>query len=240
MLLNVRATATYDLPHETFVILMVEPLPQSRTHQVRHERLLTTRTPSCFLRHDLYGNPQRRILVDAGKFAYEFTATIETAPNGPLPSDATESAPQAIPDEIQIYTLPSRFCQSDLLASTTHREFGQLAPGGSRVQAISEWVHDHLTYQRGASGPLTSAVETLEHRAGVCRDFAHVVITFCRGLGIPARYVSAYALGLEPPISMPMPRSTSMGSGTTWTPPSTAFAPPSCRSPSVVTPPTSP
>jgi transglutaminase-like putative cysteine protease len=199
MLLTVRAAGTYDLAEEQFVVLMIEPLPQSRTHQVRQERLVTTRVVSCLLRHDLYGNPQRYIVASKGPFTFEFTAVCETVPNTAIPGEAVEHTPQQIPAEAMIYTLPSRFCQSDLLAEMAQREFGHLRPGGGRVQAIANWVRQHVEYRHGTSNATTSAADTSKNRAGVCRDFAHLVIAFCRGLGIPARYVSAYALGLEPP-----------------------------------------
>ena len=98
-----------------------------------------------------------------------------------------------------VYTLPSRYCQSDLLTRMAHDEFGRLQPGGERVLAIAEWVRRHVEYRYGTTDAMTSAYDTATERVGVCRDFAHLVIAFCRALGIPARYVSGYALGLEPP-----------------------------------------
>jgi transglutaminase-like putative cysteine protease len=199
MLLTVRTAATYDLAVQQFVILMIEPLPHSRSHQVRQERLVTTPTLSCVLRHDLYGNPQRHLIAAQGPFQFEFRATIETLSNTAVPPEAVEHTLQGLPTEAMVYTLPSRFCQSDLLGPMAQREFGQLPPGGGRVQAIADWVRGHVEYRPGTTQATTSAFDTANDRVGVCRDFAHLVIAFCRGLGIPARYVSAYALGLEPP-----------------------------------------
>ena len=79
------------------------------------------------------------------------------------------------------------------------REFGGVDEGYARVQAISDWVQRELVYESGSTDGSTSAVDVLLHRAGVCRDFAHVAISLCRALGIPARYVSAYGIGVEPP-----------------------------------------
>jgi transglutaminase-like putative cysteine protease len=98
-----------------------------------------------------------------------------------------------------VYTLPSRFCQSDLLARMALDEFGHLPHGGARVLAIAEWVRRHVQYRYGTTDAMTSAFDTATERVGVCRDFAHLVIAFCRALVIPARYVSGYALGLDPP-----------------------------------------
>ena len=84
MLISVRATAAYDLPEQTFLLLMVEPPLVGPAHRVEQERLLTTPTPFHELGTDVYGNPQRRISAPQGSFSFEFTATIETAPNAAL------------------------------------------------------------------------------------------------------------------------------------------------------------
>jgi len=84
VLISVRATAAYDLPEQTFLLLMVEPPLAGPVHRVEQERLLTTPTPFHELGTDVYGNPQRRISTPKGSFSFEFTATIETAPNAAL------------------------------------------------------------------------------------------------------------------------------------------------------------
>lgn len=199
MLLTVRAAASYDLPAETFVLLMVEPALQGASHRGREEKLVATPSPYSELRTDLYGNPQRRLLASKGPFSFEFTATIETEPNQPVPKDAEEHPAAEIPAEAMLYTLPSRYCQSDQLTRMAQSEFGELKPGGGRVLAIADWVRQHVEYRYGTTDAMTSAYDTATERIGVCRDFAHLTIAFCRALGLPARYVSGYALGLEPP-----------------------------------------
>jgi transglutaminase-like putative cysteine protease len=198
MLLKVRAAATYELAAESFMSLMVEPPLAGPSHRVLDERLVTTPTHFCELRRDLYGNLQRQLVGAQGVFNFEFTSTIEAAPNSPLLPEATEQIPEQLPPEVMIYTLPSRYCQSDLLARMARLEFGHVSPGGSRVLAISQWVRQHVDYVYGTTDSRTSAFDTATERVGVCRDFAHLVIAFCRGLDIPARYASGYALGLEP------------------------------------------
>ncbi len=199
MRLNVRASATYELKAEGFLSLMVEPPMIGPSHRVEDERLLTTPTASCELRRDFYGNPRRDLVAGPGMFAFTFLATIEARPNGSLPPEAVEHTPREIPAEAMIYSLPSRYCQSDLLARMAEGEFGKLPPGGGRVLAIADWVRRNVEYRHGTTDAKTSAFDTATERIGVCRDFAHLVIAFCRALGIPARYVSGYALGLEPP-----------------------------------------
>src|ERR1700733_2247893 len=97
MLLNVRATSTYELSVETFLCLMVEPPLRGPSHKVTEETLLTPPTVFCYLRSDLYGNPRRHVIAPRGRFSFEFKATIEIAPNVALPPEAVEHRPEAIP-----------------------------------------------------------------------------------------------------------------------------------------------
>ncbi len=199
MILSVRATATYELEDESFLCLMVEPSLSGLSHQVIEERFVTSPTRSCELRKDLQGNPQRHLVAPKGMFNFEFSGKIQVEPNPDLPDNAVEHPPQELPPEALIYTLPSRYCESDLLSRMARDEFGDLPPGGRRVRAISAWVRQHLDYQYGTTSSTTSARDTAIERVGVCRDFAHLLIAFCRSLDIPTRYVSGYALELDPP-----------------------------------------
>ncbi len=199
MILTVRSTGYYDFSADTFLCLMVEPTLIGLRHLVIEESLFTSPTLTCELKLDLYGNLQRLIVAPKGPFSFEFKARVDASPNGPIPVDAIEVFPQFLPPESMIYTLPSRYCQSDLLTRMATNEFGNIAPGATRVNAIAEWVWKHVEYRYGTTDTKTSAFDTATERIGVCRDFAHLVIAFCRALGIPARYASGYALGLEPP-----------------------------------------
>lgn len=114
------------------------------------------------------------------------------------PNTIDEVPLNAIPLDIMPFLLPSRFVPSDRLAAFAQREFGEQHMGHRRVTAICNWIYNNIDYQRGASNEQTTATESLIKRAGVCRDFSHIGIAFCRALNIPARYVSCYAYGLEP------------------------------------------
>ena len=104
-----------------------------------------------------------------------------------------------LPVEVLPFLNPSRYCESDQLGQFAWREFSGVPSGHSRVQAIADWVNENISYISGTTDASSSACDVLIQRTGVCRDFAHVSITLCRALGIPARYVSGYAVGLEPP-----------------------------------------
>lgn len=199
MILQIHSRAKYQLPAQTFVLLMIEPPLQGEHHRVVDENLSTSPTPRTELWNDLYGNPQRRFSAPSGTFSFEFSARVETGENTVLPFDATEHAPDEIPAECMIYTVPSRYCQSDKLQRLATSEFGLMTPNGSRVLAIAEWIRGRVEYRYGTTDSMTDAFDTATSRVGVCRDFAHLTISFCRALGIPARYVSGYCLGLEPP-----------------------------------------
>ena len=101
--------------------------------------------------------------------------------------------------------MPSRFCLPDELGHEAWQRFGDLAPGWERVQAIVDFVHGHLEWVAGASNPWTTAADAYRAGQGVCRDFAHLAITFCRALNIPARYVFGYIPDIDvPPPAEPM------------------------------------
>ncbi|MFY7837254.1 MAG: transglutaminase-like domain-containing protein [Novosphingobium sp.] len=104
----------------------------------------------------------------------------------------------ALPPEHVEYLLPSRYCPVDTLHAAVIDQFGGL-DGGMAVSAVTEWIAGHLTYVPGSSHGGTTALDTFHSREGVCRDYAHLLIALVRGLGIPARIVSAYAPGVTPP-----------------------------------------
>jgi transglutaminase-like putative cysteine protease len=110
-----------------------------------------------------------------------------------------ESPVGDVPDEIFRYLLPTRYCESDKMCGDAIKLFGQLPPGLSRVRAIEEWVRHEIKYQPGSTNSTTTAHEVFAQRAGVCRDFAHLGITLCRSLNIPARLVVGYVWFDEPP-----------------------------------------
>ncbi len=199
MFVSVSATADYDLPVETFLLLMVEPRLQGDTHRVLRESLRSTPTPFARLDVDGCGNPFRRFIAPKGFFCFDFNAVIETQPNVALPKDALETPPQLLPADVLVYTLPSRYCPSDKLVGFTSSEFGRQAQGAAKVQAIADWIYSKVRYEYNTTDASTSAEEIILKRAGVCRDFAHLVVALCRAMSIPARYVSGYCLGLDPP-----------------------------------------
>ena len=199
MRITVSATADYDLPAETFLLLMIEPRLTGDTHTVLRESLRTTPTPFARLVTDGYGNPYRRFVAPKGFFCFDFSTDIETKPNAVLPGGTPETLPHELPDDVLPFTLPSRYCPSDRLVAFAQSEFGTQNTGAAKVQNIADWVNRKIRYAYNTTDSSTSADEILVKRVGVCRDFAHLVIALCRAQSVPARYMSGYCLGLEPP-----------------------------------------
>jgi transglutaminase-like putative cysteine protease len=105
---------------------------------------------------------------------------------------------EQLPNEILIYILPSRYCESDKLANLALEIAGNLPMGYAQVDAIRQWVKDHISFEYGHSTTSTSAQDTIHNRKGVCRDFSHLCIALCRSLNIPARMVVGYLHELKP------------------------------------------
>ena len=139
------------------------------------------------------------VTVSPGPFTIDYSAEVELSVFRADPLSIAEMPVAALPLDILPFLLPSRFVSSDRLGAFAQREFGWLPKGHRRVTAICNWIYANFDYRRGSSDHETTADESLLARAGVCRDFAHVGIAFCRALGIPARFVSCYAFGLQPP-----------------------------------------
>lgn len=144
------------------------------------------------------GNRFLRFDAQPGTLAVHYKAEVEVHPAPPA-TGLRETPVGEVPDDVFRYLLPTRYCESDVLACAARKMFGKLAPGFARVRAINDWVHDEIGYQPGSTNSRTTAQEVFVQRAGVCRDFAHLGITFCRALNIPARFVVGYVWFDEPP-----------------------------------------
>lgn len=182
----------YEVSHPTHFLFHLESA-FCAGHSILEERL--TITPSMKVRtftDERSGNRFFRLDAPKGLLAINYHGRVER--NVPtLPAHLDESPVTAVPDEWLRYLMPSRYCESDVMSRAAQQLFGHLPTGISRVQAIDNWIHDSIYYLPGFSNASTSAQEVFVQRAGVCRDFAHLGITFCRALNIPARLVVGYA-----------------------------------------------
>ena len=144
------------------------------------------------------GNRFLRLQAQAGPLKLVYRAVVDRAIE-PIDVTAAEVPVHDIPDDLLHFLMPTRYCESDHLRPNAIELFGLLPHGYSRVQAICEWVRANIEYTIGSTNATTTAREVFLQRKGVCRDFAHLALTFCRALNIPARLVSGYATFAEPP-----------------------------------------
>jgi len=138
-----------------------------------------------------------RCEVPAGAFEFRYRATVEVA-RPAMPAVIKADNPGRLPLSVLTYTLPSRYCESDRFSQIAWELFGKTVDRGEQVRAICAWIDANLTYAPTATDTRTSAWDVWLGRKGVCRDYTHLAIAFCRALSIPARYVGGYAVGLEP------------------------------------------
>ena len=146
------------------------------------------------------GNRHLRLRSEPGKLLVSYDAIVDVVHHFALPADAHEVPIADLPASVLKYVYPSRYCQSDRLVGVAMNEFANMAPGYERVEAIRQWVQSRVKFQVGASHPGTSAIDTYETCTGVCRDFAHLMITMCRALNIPARLATGIDYGADPEL----------------------------------------
>jgi transglutaminase-like putative cysteine protease len=199
--LHVRVGCEFGLETSRAVDAVMQVAPALEQHvQLQHEAWHTDVRHHGFI--DDHGNRCERMTLPAGssRVVYEAELLLDR-PADVLDPEARETAVEDLPDDVLSHVLPSRFCLPDELGSEAWERFGDLAPGWTRVQAVVDFVHGHLEFLPGSSNPWTTAADAFRARQGVCRDYAHLAITFCRALNIPARYVFGYlpTIGVPPP-----------------------------------------
>ncbi len=143
------------------------------------------------------GNRVVRAETVTGPFEVRYAASVEVL-RPPLPAEVTADNPGRLPLTVLTYLLPSRYCESDRFSLLAWELFGKTENRAEQVREICRWLDTNLTYVSGSTGGRTSAWDVWQGRQGVCRDYAHLAIAFCRALSIPARYVGGYGAGLEP------------------------------------------
>lgn len=133
-----------------------------------------------------------------GRVIVRYTATVDIDREPTRLAGLAADKLKDLPPLVVPYLFPSRYCESDRFETAVRREFGHVQ-GGDRVQAMADWIRGHLDYVPGSSNVNTTAADTYVGHAGVCRDFAHLLIAMARASDIPARMVGAYAWRLDPP-----------------------------------------
>jgi transglutaminase-like putative cysteine protease len=196
---SVGCDFVYESEYPTPMMMIVRPQVSPALRLLEESRLIEPQVPiDEYI--DGFGNCVWRLVAPAGTLhvRYDAIAEVMAAPD-PLLPDLPRTPVERLPGEVLVYTLPSRHCQSDLFIGDAWRMFGDVAGGWEQVQAVCDWIHTNIAYGKGSTSD-TSSDEVYRQRRGVCRDFAHLAVTFCRALNIPARYVCGYLpdIGVEP------------------------------------------
>jgi transglutaminase-like putative cysteine protease len=194
---DVDCSLGYQVQQKTEFIVQIQSAYHPWQRIVTESLDLKGQVPEYF--QDLTGhNRLFRFSAEAGRVEIRYRATVELN-MPPRNTFAQEMDVAALPVDVLHYLLPSRYCESDLLSAMAQRTFGHLPRGFKRVEAICSWIKNNIVYECGSSYAFTTARDVLANRAGVCRDFAHLGIAFCRALNIPARFVFGHAQFPDPP-----------------------------------------
>jgi transglutaminase-like putative cysteine protease len=201
--MRIRVGCEFDYASEAPVpmLMMVRAQPDGE-HQTLYESRWTDPEIAVREYRDAFGNDCWRFTAPAGPFRIRYDALVGISGEpDPVVPDAPLVAVEDLPDATLIYTLGSRYVQSDLLVPTAWELFGATPPTWQRVQAICDWVHTNINYETGSSGPTVTAMDVFQRRVGVCRDFALMATALCRAVNIPARYTFGYLpdIAVEPP-----------------------------------------
>ena len=203
MKLRVGYELVYSFPQPTPAILMLN-VHSSRVAdlEIPDYIKIEPHVPISYY-HDGFGNMCSRIVAPVGRVRISADGLVRDSgqPDVSVPG-ALQIPVEQLPQDTLVYLLASRFCDSDLMLDLAWTLFGKSAAGWPRVQAVCDFVHHHITFGYEHARVTRTAAEAYREKKGVCRDYAHLAIAFCRALNIPARYCTGYLgdVGMQPPF----------------------------------------
>lgn len=205
MLIRIGYDIVYDVPAPVSMLLMLYTHPSRAGALLEPDTLHTQPELSVEEFVDGFGNRCARLFAPAGRLRLWTNALIQDSgqPNSAHP-EARQHNVEDLPTDVLPYLLGSRYCEVDVLSQTAWDLFGGTAPGWARVQTICDWVHAHVRFDYMSARVSKTAHDVWTERVGVCRDFQHLAITFCRCMNIPARYATGYLGDIGVPPKPPM------------------------------------
>lgn len=194
MLIQVGYEIGFQLPQTAPMLLMLYLHPSREMTTRRPDRLVVTPDLPIHEYYDSFGNRCGRVVAPAGYVSFRNQALVDDCGLPDLQVPAAAQAPvQDLPSDVLIYLLPSRYCEVDSeLKDLAWSLFGTTQPGWPRVQAICNFVHRHIRFDYLQARANRTALEAYREQVGVCRDYMHLAVTFCRNCNIPARYCTGY------------------------------------------------
>jgi transglutaminase-like putative cysteine protease len=200
MHIRVGYDIVYDCPAPTPIFLLLSVRPERVADLVTPEIMTVNPAVPTHRFSDAFGNVAHRLVAPAGpiRFSADFIVADSGQPD-PVCLDAVEHPIADLPDEVLPFLLPSRYCDVDRLSWMAWNEFGAALRGWALVQAICDYTHQRIEFGYHHARATRTAFEAHDERVGVCRDFAHLAITLCRCMHLPARYCTGYLgdIGVE-------------------------------------------
>jgi transglutaminase-like putative cysteine protease len=205
MLIRLAYDIQFDLPADTAMAALLYVHPSRAGDLLEPDELLTEPKLDVSEYLDTFGNRCARFVAPQGHLRLTSSMLIQDS-GEPDPADlsACEWPVADLPNEMLLFLLSSRYCEVDLFSNIAFELFGHIEPGWGRVQAICDWVNSKVTFNYQQARPTKTAMDVYTERVGVCRDFQHLAITFCRALNIPARYATGYLGDIGVPPRLPM------------------------------------
>jgi transglutaminase-like putative cysteine protease len=194
----------YQCPQPTPMVVTLRIHPTRASDIVKPDELLLSPSVPVTSYTDSFGNRCARIVAPPGTLRITSDAVVTDAGNVDRLAPGVGQRPvESLPEDTLLFLLGSRYCETDLLSEAAWQLFGATPPGWARVQAICDFVHNHIRFGYGLSSPTKTAFQAYSDRQGVCRDFAHLAVAFCRCMNIPARYCTGYLgdIGVPPPYA---------------------------------------
>ena len=206
MHIRVGYEMVYDCPQPTPMILMLSIHYTRVSDIVVPDQLVANPAVPIEAYRDGFGNWCSRIVAPAGRTRLSADAIVTSTGEPDVIVDQARQCPvQDLPGETLVFLLGSRYCETDRLSQAAWDLFGKAPTGWARVQAICDYVHQHITFGYEHARPTKSAFDAFQEGAGVCRDFTHLAVAFCRCMNIPARYCTGYLGDIRvPPPDDPM------------------------------------
>jgi transglutaminase-like putative cysteine protease len=202
MKIRVGFELIYDCPQPTPMILMLNIHYTRVSDIVVPDHLVTHPSLPMSGYRDSFGNWCTRLVAPMGETRISAHAIVnDSGLPDPVVPEANETPVEALPEETLLFLLASRYCETDRLMQIAWLLFGHSPPGWRRVQAICDFVHTHITFGYPYARPTKTAWEAYQERTGVCRDFAHLAVAFCRCMNIPARYCAGYLGDIGVPVA---------------------------------------
>jgi transglutaminase-like putative cysteine protease len=194
----------YMFPQATPVMMMLNVHYTRVSDMERPDHIVISPSVPISGYRDGFGNWCSRILAPAGAMSISTDTVInDTGLPDPAAPDAGQVLVHELPEETLVFLLASRYCDSDRMLDLAWKLFGQTNPGWARVQAICDFVHERIAFGYEHARVTRTASEAYEDKRGVCRDYAHLAIAFCRALNIPARYCTGYLSDIGTPLPYP-------------------------------------